>query len=141
MLERLVARGQRAINRKDLAGWMNSWADDAVFEFPGRTPISGRFVGKPAIESWWRRFFERMDTVRFRPLSAAVANPFALLFGTTTMFVHVAVELTTTDGLASSGELVSVTRLRRGKIVHVRDYFFDPAVEEVIWGRADDGAG
>lgn len=137
MLELMVARVHRIINRKDLAAWMRYWADDAVFEFPGRTPISGRFAGKPAIEAWWRRFFERMATVRFKPTRVAVANPIALVLGTTTMFAEIEVEVTSKEGIRSRAELVTVTRLRRGKAVFVRDYFFDPDVEEAIWGRVD----
>ncbi len=105
--------------------------------FPGRTPISGRFVGKPAIEAWWRRFFERMATVHFKPTRVAVANPLALVLGTTTMFAEIEVEVTSKDGIRSRAELVTVTRLRRGKAVFVRDYFLDPTVEEAIWGRVD----
>ena len=44
---------------------MRGWADEAVFGSPGHSTISGRFVGKPAIEAWWRRWFDRMPSVRF----------------------------------------------------------------------------
>jgi uncharacterized protein len=136
VLNRLVARVHRVINRKDLDAWMGYWADDAVFEFPGRTPISGRFVGKPSIEAWWRRFFDRMATIRFTPKRVAVANPLALVLGSTTMFAEIEVEVTSKDGVRSRAELVTVTRLRHGKAVFVRDYFFDPTVEEAIWGTS-----
>ena len=62
MLERLVARSFRTLRADDVDRWMENWADDAVFEFPGEMPISGRYVCKPAIEAWWRRFFQRVDT-------------------------------------------------------------------------------
>jgi ketosteroid isomerase-like protein len=135
MFERLLARTyDRSINRLDLDRTMASWADDAVFEFPGHSTISGRFVGKPAIRAWWQRVFERASEVRFVPRHVAFANPFLLTFANT-MFTELEVDITTKDGRTVHAELVSVVRFRRGKAVHARDYFLDPSVEEVLWGR------
>ncbi len=135
MLERIVARNFEALNRKDLAAAMRGWADDAVFEFPGRSTISGRFVGKPAIEAWWRRWFERMADVRFVVRCVAFANPFTLTLANT-VFVEWAADVTTVDGISVHANAVSVMRLRRGKVVFARDYFLDPAIEDAVWGRA-----
>lgn len=129
----------RSVNRLDLDRTMASWADDAVFEFPGRTPISGRFVGKPAIREWWRRVFERASEVRFVPRHVAFSNPL-LLTVASTMFVELEVDITTKDGLAVHAELVSVARMRRGKAVYIRDYFLDPSVEEKIWGHVGEAS-
>lgn len=134
MLVWLMARSYRVINKRDLASFMKSWADDAVFIFPGRTPISGRFVGKAAIEAWWRRVFERMEVFHFTPKKVGVSNPFGLTFWNT-VFVELEVDARTKDGLSAHVELVSIVRLRRGKVVWARDYFFDPSIEEPIWGR------
>ena len=138
MFERLLARTyDHSINRLDLDETMRWWADDAVFEFPGRTPISGRFVGKDAIRAWWKNVFDRAAEVRFVPRHVAFANPFLLTFRNT-MFTELEVDIKTKDGLSVHAELVSVVRLRRGKAVHARDYFLDPSVEEVIWGRREE---
>lgn len=135
MLERLVARTYEAVNRKDLAATMHGWAEDAVFEFPGHSTISGRFVGKPAIEAWWRRWFERMATVRFVARRVALANPLALNIANT-VFIEWTADVTTVDGIAAHAEGVSVMRIRRGKVVFARDYFLDPTIEELVWGTA-----
>ena len=116
---------------------MSTWAADGVLEFPGRSAISGRFVGKPAVEAWWRRWFDRMRSVRFTVDRVALANPIALTFANT-MFVEWHTEVTTHDGLRAHAAGVSVVRFRRGKIVHARDYFFDPTIEEEVWGPAQD---
>jgi ketosteroid isomerase-like protein len=135
LLERLLARTyDRTINRLDLDATMAAWADGAVFEFPGRTPISGRYVGKPAIREWWRTVFARAREVRFVPRRVALANPFLLTFRNT-LFAEIEVDITTKDGQHAHAELVSVVELRRGKAIHARDYFLDPTVEEKIWGR------
>ena len=137
MLEGLIQRNYEALNRRDLAAIMEWWADDAVFEFPGKTPISGRFVGKPAIESWWRRWVERYASVHFTVKHAAFGNPLALNIANT-LFVAWDVEVTTKDGLSGHASAVSFTKLRRGKAIYARDYFFDPTFLERIWGHADE---
>ena len=42
------------------------------------------------------------------------------------------VDVKTKDGLTAHAQVVSVARLRRGRVVHLRDYFLDPTVEEAI---------
>lgn len=133
MLERLVARSYRAMDRRDLGALMRYWADDAVFEFPGRTSISGTFVGKAAIEAWWRRVFDRMVVFHFTPRRVAFANPFGLTWSNT-VFIEIVVRAETVDGLKARAELVSVLQYRRGKVVRARDYFLDMSEEERIWG-------
>ena len=135
MLERMVSRNFEALNRKDLGATMGAWADDAVFEFPGHSSISGRFVGKAAIETWWRRWFARMETVHFAVRHVALANPLALTFANT-VFIEWVADVTTVDGLPAHAEAVTVMRMRRGKVVAARDYFLDPGVEDAVWGSA-----
>lgn len=139
MFEALVARTFRPINRKDLDAWMRAWADDAVFDFPGQSPISGHFVGKQEIAAWWRRWFDRMEEVRFTPRHVAFANPLGFSVANT-VFTELTVDVRTTDGLTAHALMVNVSRVRGGKIVEARDYFFDPAVEEAVWGRSEEGA-
>jgi ketosteroid isomerase-like protein len=137
MLEGLVQRNYEALNRRDLTAIMDMWADDAVFEFPGKTPVSGRFVGKPAIEAWWRRWVERYASVHFTVKHVAFGNPLALTVANT-LFVEWDVEVTTRDGISAQASAVSFSQLRHGKVIHARDYFFDPTALERIWGRVDE---
>jgi ketosteroid isomerase-like protein len=137
MLEGLVQRNYEALNRRDLSAIMGWWADDAVFEFPGRTPVSGRFVGKPAIEAWWRRWVERYASVHFTVKHVAIGNPLGLTIANT-LFVEWDVEVTTTDGISLQASAVSFTSMRHGKVIYARDYFFDPTALERIWGRVDE---
>ena len=75
MFEGRVARSFEAISRKDLEAMMRNMTDDAVCEYPGNTPMSGRFEGKPDIRDWWRRWPERMASVRFTVKHVAFASP------------------------------------------------------------------
>jgi ketosteroid isomerase-like protein len=139
MFEAIVARNFEALNQRDLGRIMRQWADDAVFEFPGHTPVSGRFVGKPAIEAWWRRWVDRMASVQFDVRTVGLANPFTLTLRNS-FFVEWHVAVTTKDGVSMSADAVSVLRVRRGKVVYACDYFFDPTVLEAVWGRTTGAA-
>lgn len=137
MLEAYVQRNYEALNRRDLRAIMSWFADDAVFEFPGNTPMSGRFEGKPAIEAWWRRWVDRYESVHFTVKHAALGNPLRLNVSNT-LFVAWDVETRTVDGFAASASAVSFTKIRRGKVVYARDYFFDPTILESVWGRREE---
>lgn len=135
MFESMVARSYEALERRDLDAVMSYWADDAVWEYPGNTPMSGRFVGKQAIRSWWERWLHRMASVKFTVKHAALANPLGLM-ASNTLFVEWEADITTTDGMSARPAGVTVTTIRRGKTVHARDYFMDPSVLEQVWGTA-----
>ena len=111
---------------------MSFWAEDGVFEFPGRTPISGRHVGKPAVRAFFSRLFGELETMRFTIRHAALANPVGL-FWSNVLFVEWTVDETTREGVSVHNEGVTVIRLRRGKAVSGRDCFFDPTIVDAAW--------
>ena len=47
---------------------------------------------------------------------------------------------TTKDGLSGQASAISFTKVRRGKVIFARDYFFDPTFLDCIWGHADEEA-
>jgi ketosteroid isomerase-like protein len=135
MLERQVQHTFEAMNRKDLAAVMKGWADDGVLEFPGRSSLSGRYEGKVAIEAFFRRWFERMASIRLTVKHVAFANPVALNY-TNTMYVEFDTDQVTTDGVSFHTEVVGVYRLRRRKLTYYREYLFDPDLAITVWGPA-----
>ena len=56
-----VRAGLEALNKRDVTTFMSAWADDAVWNYPGDLPVSGRFVGKQAIRSWYVMPDKRLD--------------------------------------------------------------------------------
>jgi ketosteroid isomerase-like protein len=135
MFEKRVQRTFEAIHRKDVAAVMRGWAEDGVLEFPGTSTLSGRYEGKPAIEAFFRRWFERMDTIRLTVTHVGFANPVTLTYGST-MYVEFETDQKTTDGLSFRTEVAGVYRFRRGKVVFYREYLFDPSEAKAIWGPA-----
>jgi len=134
MLETLMQRRFETLNRRDLPAIVGMWNEDAVFEFPGKTPISGRFEGKPAIEAWWRRWVARFTSVHFTVRHVGVVRIWP---GGNSALVAWDVDVTTTDGIRGHASGVSLMKERDGRIAFARDYFFDPEAIELIWGRAD----
>lgn len=134
MFEQRVQRTFEAVGRKDLAAVMKGWADDGVLEFPGHSSLSGRYEGRPAIEGFFRRWFERMASIRVTVHRVGFSTP-ALSYGGT-MFVEFVTDQVTTEGRAFHTEVLGVYRLRRGRLTHYREYLFDPSEAEAIWGPA-----
>jgi ketosteroid isomerase-like protein len=139
MFEQRVQRTFEAVSRKDLAAVMRGWADDGVLEFPGHSTLSGRYEGKPAIESFFKRWFERMQSIRVTVRQVGFANPLSLTYGST-MYVEFTTDQVTTDGVSLHTEVAGVYRFRRGKLVSYREYLFDPSAAETIWGPAGEPA-
>lgn len=128
-----INRSFAALRRKDLSAVMNGWADDGVFEVPGRSARSGRYEGKAAISGFWERLFARMETFDIRVVHIAVARPYA--FGpSNTAVVEWAVDEAAHDGTRIHLDGVSVIEVRGRHVVHARDYLFDPSPLEVMWG-------
>ena len=109
-----------------------------VFEFPGQSTISGKYEGPERFRAFWKRIFERYETFRLTPKRIALDRPYALGLTNTAPVEWVAVAVTH-DGLTMHAEGVAVVELRRGKLVHARDYFSDPSVLDAVWGRRPEG--
>jgi ketosteroid isomerase-like protein len=135
MLEGRIQHMFEAVNRKDLAAVMKGWAEDGVLEFPGRSSLGGRYEGRVAIEAFFRRWFERMASIRLTVKHVAFANPLALDLANT-MYVEFDTDQVTTDGLSFHTEVVGVYRLRRRKLTYYREYLFDADLALTVWGPA-----
>ena len=136
MYEQRTQRSMEAMSRKDLGAMMRPFADDAVFEMAGHTSLSGRYEGKAAIEGLFRRIFERVETIRFTVKHVALTNPIGFTYNNT-IFVESEVDETSTDGVTIHDKRIAVYEYRRGKLVSVREWAFDPTVVEAIWSHVE----
>ena len=127
-----ITQAFAALRRKDLSAVMNGWADDGVLEFPGGSAMSGRYEGKAAISAFWERMFARMETFDIRPVHVAVARPYSFGPSNTALVEWVADEAAY-DGTRIHLEGVAVIEIRGRRVVHIRDYIFDPSPLEVMW--------
>lgn len=130
----------KAMNRRSPSEWLSMVNPDIEEIYPGRTKVSGRFVGKEEFEEWVRRaFLEDMADVRFELRHLAVTNPWALGL-TNTIAVEWDVEVRASrDGRTYRFPGASFIDIRRGKISSSRDYPADHQAIEAIHGIAEKG--
>ena len=134
--KRGVTAGYDAMNRHDLQAIMADWDDDAVFIYPGDIPASGTYRGKDVIEAWFGRYFEQFPEVRFKVLDVCVRDLFDPV-GNNVIIGHWNVQVTNREGQTGGWSGVSVFTLERGKVVALKDIFFDTGDEfRRCWGVA-----
>jgi ketosteroid isomerase-like protein len=133
VFEQRTQRSMEAMSRKDVAAVMRSWADDAVLEFTGHTPISGRYEGRPAVEDFFRRVFAELETIQITVRHVAFANPVGLNYNNT-VYVESAVDATSLDGVTIHDERIAVLEYSHGKVVSMREWAFDPTILDALWG-------
>ena len=116
-----------AMNRHDLDAFMGAWGDDPVFEFPKGSVLGGQHRGRKEVRAWFERWWDRFPSTTFTLRSVSVDNLFAVT-GTNT--IHMEWDQSETDRQDRSFQVSGVSALhaRAGKVVHVRDYIFDPEV-------------
>lgn len=133
--KRLVRRTYDAINRGDMNVIMAGWHDDAVFTYPGHISVGGTRQGRAEIEAWFRHFIEAVPVRTFRPLHVAVENIFDLA-GNNVIAVQWDNRPVSKAGEEFYVRGVTVSRVRRGKIVENTTYVLDYEVLPRLWGEA-----
>jgi ketosteroid isomerase-like protein len=122
--KKTIANSFEALNRHDLSGFMSSWRDDGVFIYPGELPESGPFMGKSAVEGWFRNFFKQFPKIQFNIQDICVRNIFALT-GNNIVAVHWNILLTNREGREGQNSGVTVINVKGGKVSQVKDFIFD----------------
>lgn len=124
LARKALAAAFDALNHHDLAKFMSLWHDNGIFVFPGDIPESGTFPGKPAVEGWFRRFFEQFPEIAFDVRDICVRNIFDMR-GTNVGAVHWDLKLTNRAGRVGTNSGVTVITIERGKVVFGKDYIFE----------------
>jgi ketosteroid isomerase-like protein len=108
----------RAAN--DVETFLSFFADEAVFKFPGDPPVGGTFRGREAIRAQFEQFREWTANARFELVNVFVSRLFAL-GATNEVAVQWRMRLADT-----SNEGIAIVHVRRGKIVLLHEFLFDP---------------
>jgi len=132
-----IASGYDALNNRDMEAFLAAWRDDCNFIYPGDLPISGKVVGKPAIEKWFQNFFDQFPKIKYTLNNVCVDNVFDFM-GTNTVAVHWDSEYTNKDGKEFQNSGVSIIKIKFGKAESVKDYYFDTGEKfKTAWGFAE----
>lgn len=134
-LSKMKARAaMEAMNNGDIETYLQDWAEDAVFVYPGDVSTSGEIKGKKAITRWfenWRRMFPDLKfTIK------AIYLKDNLYFGTTNvMAVHWEASGSNKFGKRVSSSGIGVITMKGTQISRVHDYIFDAHKLKEFWGE------
>ncbi len=124
IMARKAIRGQfTAINNHDLATFMLNIGDDCTFVYPGNLAVSGTYQGKPAIEGWFQRMFERFPTIEFTVRDICLRNAWDFL-GNNVIAALWDVHVITRGGFEGRNIGVTTITSRRRKALHIREVLF-----------------
>jgi len=135
--KRKVRAAFSSFNDRDIPRFLASWDEDATFIYPGEVSVSGTVTGKTAIEAWFTHLMDSGPSVHFTLKILAVENVFDLV-GTNVTCAEWENAVTNREGTKMVVCGVSVIRIKRGKITHVRDYIFDTDKLPLAWCEAGD---
>jgi len=121
---RRVRSTYAALNRRDLGAFLAGWADDATFTFPGDVAASGRFVGRPAIAAWFRRFLDTFPELVFTVHRVCLERGAALGWNNVAA-AHWEIALRNRRGETNRNAGVTMIRVARARVVAATDYVFD----------------
>ena len=139
LAKRLVPGAFAAIERRDIEALLAGIADDAVWEYPGHSALSGRFEGKEAIRKQWERWFEGVGHVAFTLDHVAVESIFALGPSNTVM-VEWRAEVEDAHGTQYDAAGVTVIEVHKGKTTRITEYFYDVEGLVAFWGPEEANA-
>lgn len=137
VLAKLAVRsGFEAMNRGDLDRFLNTWSDDAIWEYPGELKVSGRFEGKTALRGWFEHFFKQFPKRRFTVRHLGVDRIFAV-GASNVIAAHWDLALTNVLGEPWQAEGVTLLTIRGAKVVHGKDFLFRSGGDAYreIWGE------
>jgi ketosteroid isomerase-like protein len=113
----MIRRNVRALATGDPGPLLASYANDAVLVFPGRSTWSGEYRGKPAIESFLRRYLD--DGIVGQAHYILVNGP---PWRTTLGVLFTAEAKTPTGEVVYQNRAMLFARARWGKIVYQEDF-------------------
>ncbi|MDH3561377.1 MAG: nuclear transport factor 2 family protein [Gammaproteobacteria bacterium] len=119
-------------NDRNMEKFLSLWDDNAIFIYPGNVSVSGTNKGKSTVSAWFNNLMDVGPSVNFSIKSICVDNIFDLI-GTNVITVEWDNSVTNRKGINILVSGVSVIRIKKGRIIYVRDYIFDPEKLPIAW--------
>jgi ketosteroid isomerase-like protein len=128
----------RALNEKDLEAFLANWSEDVVFHYPGNLTVSGTFSGKDAVRKWFISFFDRMQRIKFTVHHVCAENMFDM-FGNNTIAAQWTIRVRSAEGIETENMGINLIKIKWGRVVEVRDFFFYPERGYIAWAESPQG--
>lgn len=119
-------------NDRNMEKFLSLWDDDAIFIYPGNVSVSGTNKGKSAVSAWFNNLMDTGPAVHFSIKSICVDNIFDLI-GTNVITAEWDNSVTNRNGITILISGISVIRIKKGRIIKVCDYIFDPEKLPIAW--------
>ena len=133
--KRMAHSGFDTLNRHDLAGSIDGWAEDGTWTFPGNVPISGETKGKKAFEAALANWMAHFPKINFTIKEVFVSNIFAM-GGTNNIAIEWEIAMTNLKGKEFRNSGVSIMRVKGGKAVAEKEYLFSTDILKEAWVEA-----
>ena len=119
-------------NDRDMEKFLSLWDENAIFIYPGHVSVSGTNEGKSTVSAWFNYLMDAGPSVHFSIKNICVDNIFDFI-GTNVITVEWDNSVTNRKGINILVSGVSVIRIKKGRIIKVRDYIFDPEKLPIAW--------
>ena len=133
--KKLACSGFNALSRHDLPKLMKSWAEDCTLTYPGDFSMSGETRGKKAVEAWMAKMIKQFPKIEFNVKEVFISNIFAL-GASNNLAIEWDIVKTDCEGREFHNSGVTIVKVKRGKVVSARDYYFNTDLLKEAWGEA-----
>ncbi len=121
-----------ALNNHDLDTFISGWHENGTFIYPGDLSVSGTFQGKDTVRGWFENLFRQFPEIQFTLNHICVDRLFDMT-GTNTIAAQWDIEVTNRSGIKTQNIGINIIKIRNGKVIEVRDFFFYPERLKIGW--------
>ncbi len=129
-----------ALNNHDLKSLSGDWDDDIRFMYPGSLSISGTIAGKLDVSKWFDNMMTQFPEIHFTVNHVCAENLFDMT-GTNNLIAQWSVKLTNKSGVMVENIGVNLIKIRKRKVVEIRDFFYYPERLHIGWEEQDAAEG
>ena len=134
LLKLMAGSGMEDWNRRNVSKILSHYTKDGTYTYPGHMSVSGTYEGKEAIEAFFNKYLEQFPKLDFKVKTTMVKNIFDPFF-CNTLAVEFECTVTNRNGEVFENGGVGVTQVKWGKLVSIRDYYFDTDKLQRAWGE------
>lgn len=134
--QRMVRSAFDCLNRRDLAGFLRNWAEEATFIYSPTVSVGGKIEGRKEVEKWFQRFMDQFPKVNFTVRNICVQDIFSF-GGTNVAAVEWDGTFTNRDGNHFQNSGVIIINAKEAQVLEAREYVFNAEIQKKAWGESE----